>query len=224
MKRLLITAILSITVLIVKGQDAKMSLLDEENSPLLVVQYEGKRIEFYNHNSSDLLKVMPTDGIRSIEVIKGNSAKLLYGEDGKNGVVMLTLTPNDSNDLFFKKLQAGKLPAPSIKTETDISVDEKTSFSLDPSRYLENGQLKIRGKSLLTKDGGNPLIILGLGDEQLELDKFSLIEDLDMKYFKSIDVIKPKTDKDDAGTVIIQLVKNTKTKKLFKKLKRSQKK
>jgi len=224
MKRLLITAILSITVLTVKGQDTKINPLDEENSPLLVVQYEGEKIEFHDHNSSDLLKAIPTDGIRSIEVIKGNSAKLLYGESGKNGVVMLTLVPNDSNDLFFKKLQAGKLPAPSIKTETDISVDEKTSFSLDPSTYLENGQLKIRGESLLTKDGGNPLIILGLGDEQLELDKFSLIEDLDMKYFKSIDVIKPKTDKGDAGTVIIQLVKNTKTKKLFKKLKRSQKK
>ena len=137
---------------------------------------------------------------------------------------MLTLSKSDSNDLFFQKLQAGKLPAPQIKTDAEISVTEKTSFSLDPSRVFKDGQLNIRGKSQLSIDEVSPFILLGLDGEQIELDKLSDLEGLGTKYLKSIDVIKSKTDKDDLGTIIVQLEKNAKTKKLFRKLKRSQKK
>ncbi|OEK01502.1 hypothetical protein BFP97_08195 [Roseivirga sp. 4D4] len=223
MKKLLVIAILSTMFLPLRGQERLLSPFNEEKNPLLVIQYNTEKIEFHDHNSSELLKAIPTEGISSIEVLKGNSAKALYGDSGKNGVIMLTLSKSDSNDLFFKKLQAGKLPSPQIKIDTDISISEKSSFTLDPSRFFEDGQLNIRGKSQLVKDGAIPFIILSLGNEQIELDKLTDLEGLDAKYLKSINVMKSKTDKDDADTIVVQLVKNSKTKRLFKKLKRLQK-
>lgn len=75
--------------LVAKSQDAKVSVrmgqdgLVGENAPLIIL--DGKPIE------REALVNMDPNSIASINVIKGKSAIIAYGDQAKNGVVIIVL-------------------------------------------------------------------------------------------------------------------------------------
>lgn len=73
-------------VILVETKDKPAT--DTSSEPLVVVNEE-----FY---TSDL-NTIDTDDIESIEVIKGEKAKELYGILGKNGVILVTTSDHSSN-------------------------------------------------------------------------------------------------------------------------------
>lgn len=56
-----------------------------ENTPLYIIKTSKTEVEIFNLN-----QINPKD-IESMSVLKGNAATELYGEKGKNGVVIITL-------------------------------------------------------------------------------------------------------------------------------------
>ncbi len=93
---------------ILQAQDSKKeapikvshTLLNVTAQPLLIV--DGvKRPGLLGPNSKNLDLDMNPDNIKKIEVVKGKSATLLYGEEGKNGVILITTkkTKNKKSEL-----------------------------------------------------------------------------------------------------------------------------
>lgn len=235
MKKLILTLCLTFIGLSLFGQNEKKTPYLKskvrvgtkatlEVKPLVILKFNDEELDLGFENGEDVLSSFGAELMESIEIYKDGASTEKYGERGKNGVVLVTLKSNNDNKVLFKKLKSGGQLPSLIKTDVDISVSEKTSFSLDPSRFFENGKLNIRGKSQLRTGDINPVIILELGNEQIQLDKLSDLERFDVKYLRSINVMKSKTDKNDTDTIVVDLVKNSKTKRLFRKLKRSLKK
>lgn len=98
-------------------------LADEADSlkanPLVIV--DGKKIPF-----EDIQKLLP-DEIASIDVLKGNSAVDFYGEEGKNGVLLITMKKNESEDTT--KVAVNK-----------IVVHSQEPFDLNDPLYIIDGK------------------------------------------------------------------------------------
>jgi TonB-dependent SusC/RagA subfamily outer membrane receptor len=70
---------------IIQPTAQEKSVVKESNQPLMIL--DGKILE--GQNDSNLKKIDPND-IASVDVIKDKNAVVVYGEKGKNGVVVIT--------------------------------------------------------------------------------------------------------------------------------------
>ncbi len=91
-------------------QSSKIYGTGLEKSSLVIIKADNKRTQFYwnsqSPNDSAFSSIKP-DWIDSIDVIKGQNAVDRFGEEGANGVIVLTLKegtlqklPGDVKDLF----------------------------------------------------------------------------------------------------------------------------
>lgn len=126
---------------------------DASNRPLIIldgtIQIDG-----------DLNKIKP-DRIATIDVLKGESAKALYGEAGKNGVIVIktkttevTVTGADGKKMSFKADQSlnGKIDSKVVYFIDGVKSDSLTMSKMDPQSIASVNVWK--GEKALAKFGG----------------------------------------------------------------------
>jgi TonB-dependent SusC/RagA subfamily outer membrane receptor len=144
----------------------KADTVDQRKKPVYFV--EGVKV------SEQEMKAIPLDNVKSINVIKGESAIKKYSNDGKNGVV----------EIFLKDLQRkDQLPN---KDWSNINVSQYYSSSLSRIFNLEyvNG-VKVEFKSALdTSVRKNPLYVLDgvpikdfKGISPIEIESMNIMKD-----------------------------------------------
>ncbi len=144
----------------------KADTVDQRNKPVYFV--EGVKI------SEQEMKAIPLDNVKSINVMKGESAIKKYSNEGKNGVV----------EIFLKDLQRkDQLPN---KEWSNINVSQYYSSSLSRIFNLEyvNG-VKVEFKSALdTAVRNNPLYVLDgvpikdfKGISPIEIESMNIMKD-----------------------------------------------
>ncbi|MEM1123923.1 MAG: T9SS type A sorting domain-containing protein, partial [Bacteroidota bacterium] len=129
----------------------------EKKEPLFVV--DGKKLAI--KKGADL--PLDSKDILSIDVLKGQSALALYGDEGKNGVVVVTTKAGNSTKKLKKKkkqkatkqlskaqkkqVQQKEPIKPNVKAEK-VAATEKFGLSVfpNPTRQLTNIQLKLEQK------------------------------------------------------------------------------
>ncbi len=144
----------------------KADTVDQRNKPVYFV--EGVKI------SEQEMKAIPLDNVKSINVMKGESAIKKYSNEGKNGVV----------EIFLKDLQRkDQLPN---KDWSNVNVSQYYSSSLSRIFNLEyvNG-VKVEFKSALdTAVRNNPLYVLDgvpikdfKGISPIEIESMNIMKD-----------------------------------------------
>ncbi len=144
----------------------KADTVDQRNKPVYFV--EGVKV------SEQEMKAIPLDNVKSINVMKGESAIKKYSNEGKNGVV----------EIFLKDLQRkDQLPN---KEWSNINVSQYYSSSLSRIFNLEyvNG-VKVEFKSALdTAVRNNPLYVLDgvpikdfKGISPIEIESMNIMKD-----------------------------------------------
>ena len=121
------------TVDVLKGESATSTMYGEEGrngivlittkktitpKPLMIL--DGKKVD------SSLLDLIDPSRIQSVNVLKNESATALYGDDGKNGVVMITTKKTGT-------------PSEGPVTVTGYGAKSVTGISLAPSARSQNG-------------------------------------------------------------------------------------
>ena len=74
------------------AQDLKIRVVDENERPLIILQHEGRNYKI----SDDLMQELDSEQIKSINVLKGNSATHLYGKNAANGVIQISMKDKDN--------------------------------------------------------------------------------------------------------------------------------
>jgi TonB-dependent SusC/RagA subfamily outer membrane receptor len=171
------------------GEKVQLRLGNDKNQPLYIV--DGKEME--------TIEFLSPEAIKSISVLKDQSATELYGEKGKNGVIFIetkTAKPFDSDGKTV--IVDGKEYAGDIN---DIPIDEISSISVlkgetaSPKVYGENaknGVLIVNTKTkynsgLAQKDA--PYILID-GKEYTRP-----VSDIDPETIEKIDVLKGESAK-----------------------------
>jgi TonB-dependent SusC/RagA subfamily outer membrane receptor len=153
---------------------------DMANPPLYVVDgKETKSVESLSPNA-----------IESISVLKDESATSLYGEKGKNGVIIIT-----TKEAAKAKIDDAVVLVDGIPYQGDINdIDPKTIESMDVLKgenaterfgpIAKNGAVSIKLKESTNFGGKSPLIFL-------DGEKFTGdMNDIDPEEIKSINVLK----------------------------------
>ena len=230
MKRLLMIALIIPFSLLVHGQENTLKPYKIINglNPLVVLELNSETLIFEDLKAQNILESIPHKDVDAMDVIKGKSATSLYGEKASDGVIHLILKNNDEAKYYFNSLKGGKSVPTLIKTDVNVDVDKKTPFSLGSQWDSENGQIKINGKDWLRFGEKNPIVRISLNSEEIELDEFSWMNNLDNDLIESIDILnfsetKSHLNPNERDQIIIKLKKTAKTKRLFRKLKSEQK-
>lgn len=195
---------------------------DPRSEPLYIV--EGKEV------NSTIMSAIPGTEIQSIDVIKNNAASI-YGEKGKNGVILVKLKKNGSPKItnqtltftYDKKEDAGNVDK--MKVNGNLSEVVVMGYKKEDANEPE---LKGRAQGIpgniigLTDDGsgkvaarnikfrgvhgakGNPLFVV---DGEIAADK--KIKDLDPNTIDNITILKDQNatalygDQADNGVIIV---------------------
>ncbi|WP_303921644.1 TonB-dependent receptor plug domain-containing protein [Draconibacterium sediminis] len=152
---------------------------DPENAPMYIV--DGKP-------AAEIESIEP-ENIESISVLKDAQAKILYGEKGKNGVIIITTKAAKT------KMDEAVVLVEGIPYDGDINdIDPKTIESMEvlkdanaTNRFgpiAKNGAISIKLKGEADLNGKSPLIFLD--GEKYTGD----MDDIDPGKIESIDVLK----------------------------------
>jgi bla regulator protein blaR1 len=126
-------------------------------------------------SKSDAIEKIEPENIKSIDVLKGESATDKYGEKGKNGVVIIT--SKGEND----KVVVEEKPTSDMKfIITDTKSGSKSTMTI--------------GKNAEITEGKKPLVVV----DGKELD-YEKLEKLNPNNIKSINVLKDKSATDKYG-------------------------
>lgn len=92
--------------------------LDKINEPLYVINGIPFETLNFKKNQNEVEKIINPDEIESISIIKGENAVNLYGENAKNGAILITTKDISKRELkkLYKKYSAEN----SINKETDV--------------------------------------------------------------------------------------------------------
>ncbi|KJF44455.1 carboxypeptidase-like regulatory domain-containing protein [Draconibacterium sediminis] len=153
---------------------------DPENAPMYIV--DGKP-------AAEIESIEP-ENIESISVLKDAQAKILYGEKGKNGVIIIT-----TKDAAKAKMDEAVVLVEGIPYDGDINdIDPKTIESMEVLKdgnatkrfgpIAKNGAISIKLKGEADLNGKSPLIFLDGEKYTGEMD------DIDPGNIESIDVLK----------------------------------
>ncbi|WP_019540417.1 M56 family metallopeptidase [Proteiniphilum acetatigenes] len=178
--------------------------LEDINKPLIIV--DGKKV-----SSVELQELNPED-IEAISILKGKTGIDIYGDEGKDGVVLIT-TKNaikegpsiryKADSLIISSLnnKAETIPTMSISTESNPSLTYKRSNNPNLKEFLNN-EVIFRVEN---PDGTSPLIIL----DGEKMPKDFELNSIDVKEIESMSVLKDKNateiygDEGKNGVIII---------------------
>jgi len=165
---------------------------DAKEQAYYVIKVGHKQTEFtseeLNIQENNFSAINP-DWIKEVSVLKGEKAKVLYGEKGKNGVIIITLKEDNLADLPEKistRLESVE-PFYVIKAGTDefeFDTDKydsksKSLESIKPEWIQEIYVYKDeKATELYGKNGKNGVVIITLKDEYLS----ELPKDLKAKF------------------------------------------
>ena len=150
------------TVVVVKGNKKDTSMMVKGETPLYIV--DGKEIKNVND-------ISPND-IEKIDVLKGASAKALYGKEGERGVVVITTkkknnTSADKEDKALKEVTVKVLTkeGKSIKNskedkkENGELTEERVNVLIDGDKIIINGEEVAEDDPRINGQGKNRVIL-----------------------------------------------------------------
>jgi serine protease Do len=150
------------TVVVVKGNKKDTSIMVKGETPLYIV--DGKEIKNVND-------ISPND-IEKIDVLKGASAKALYGKKGEKGVVVITTkkknnTSADKEDKALKEVTVKVLTkeGKSIKNnkedkkENGELTEERVNVLIDGDKIIINGEEVAEDDPRINGQGKNRVIL-----------------------------------------------------------------
>ncbi len=150
------------TVVVVKGNKKDTSMMVKGETPLYIV--DGKEIKNVND-------ISPND-IEKIDVLKGASAKALYGKKGERGVVVITTkkknnTSADKEDKALKEVTVKVLTkeGKSIKNskedkkENGELTEERVNVLIDGDKIIINGEEVAEDDPRINGQGKNRVIL-----------------------------------------------------------------
>ena len=154
------------TVVVVKGNAKDTSIAVKGETPLYIV--DGKEIKNVND-------ISPND-IEKIDVLKGTSAKALYGKKGEKGVVVITTkkknnTSADKEDKALKEVTVKVLTkeGKSIKNnkedkkENGELTEERVNVLIDGDKIIINGEEVAEDDPRINGQGKNGVILKRMG-------------------------------------------------------------
>ena len=150
------------TVVVVKGNKKDTSIMVKGETPLYIV--DGNEIKNVND-------ISPND-IEKIDVLKGASAKALYGKKGEKGVVVITTkkknnTSADKEDKALKEVTVKVLTkeGKSIKNnkedkkENGELTEERVNVLIDGDKIIINGEEVAEDDPRINGQGKNRVIL-----------------------------------------------------------------
>ena len=150
------------TVVVVKGNKKDTTIMVKGETPLYIV--DGKEIKNVND-------ISPND-IEKIDVLKGASAKALYGKKGEKGVVVITTkkknnTSADKEDKALKEVTVKVLTkeGKSIKNnkedkkENGELTEERVNVLIDGDKIIINGEEVAEDDPRINGQGKNRVIL-----------------------------------------------------------------
>lgn len=188
--------------IVTKGT-ARFAISDTmEHKPLVFIDGEEKRIKELNN--------IDPNTIESINVLKENSATEVYGEKGKNGVVLIELKKDKAAEevkILGYKTKESEKEGSSLTTMVEQFLEkEYTPNHADLSISNKNGKVEVKSNNT---DFKNVLTIV----DGKEVENIS---DIDPNTIESVSVLKEKSatevygDKGKNGVVLITLKGGTK--------------
>jgi len=195
---------------------------DPRSEPLYIV--EGKEV------NSTIMSAIPGTEIQSIDVIKNNAASI-YGEKGKNGVILVKLKKNGSPKItnqtltftYDKKEDAGNVDKMKVNGNLSevVVMGYKKEDANEPElkgraqgipgniiRLTDDGSGKVAARNIKFRRvhgaKGNPLFVV---DGEIAADK--KIKDLDPNTIDNITILKDQNatalygDQADNGVIIV---------------------
>ena len=157
------------------AEDIRSSALQDTlktNDPLYVV--DGKK-----QNSMDKIN---TETIESVSVLKGKAAIDLYGEEGKNGVVLVT-TKKGVKEPLVEEVSSPANPSITIATSSKGTVTKQ-----DPDK--EPVVIGIKNNKITSLEGADENVLIYVDGKKLTRNDLSR---LDPDNFESVNVFKGKT-------------------------------
>ena len=150
------------TVVVVKGNKKDTSIMVKGETPLYIV--DGKEMKNVN-------EISPND-IEKIDVLKGTSAKALYGKKGEKGVVVIT-TKKKNNDSADKEDKALKEVTVKVLTKEGKSIknnkedkkengeltEERVNVLIDGDKIIINGEEVAEDDPRINGQGKNRVIL-----------------------------------------------------------------
>lgn len=171
--------IIKITTKKKNAEDIRSSALQDTlktNDPLYVV--DGKK-----QNSMDKIN---TETIESVSVLKGKAATDLYGEEGKNGVVLVT-TKKANQDPVVEKVAP-----PANKISVKVSTDS-LQLTANLENYKEDKEpvvIGIKNNKITSLEGADENVLIYVDGKKSTRNDLSR---LDPDNFESINVFKGKS-------------------------------
>jgi serine protease Do len=150
------------TVVVVKGNKKDTSIMVKGETPLYIV--DGKEMKNVN-------EISPTD-IEKIDVLKGASAKALYGKKGEKGVVVITTKKKnnasaDKEDKALKEVTVKVLTKEGKniknnkedKKENGELTEERVNVLIDGDKIIINGEEVAEDDPRINGQGKNGVIL-----------------------------------------------------------------
>lgn len=129
------------------GNTSAVGIGGNKQKPLFVVNGVDKGTSYMN--SSDL---NPND-IASVTVLKDESAVALYGDKGKNGVVIITTKKDEDNDVKFKVKSSGSMSGKKPLIVIDGEIMDKSYEIEDIDKNNITHVKVIKNETAITKYG-----------------------------------------------------------------------
>lgn len=224
----IITLVLTIWSLQVYSQDAGIRITNqsdnlESKNPLYTINLDGKTISLGKFGT---LENIDPNWISSINVLKGQSAYSLYGNKGKDGVVIIDLKSSDESRAYFEEELKRYKHLTEINELQDASHTETQENTITPS----STSVTVKAKGQFNYLENPPLVVIELGEERLEMQTIGKLNTINTELIDEINVLKDKASlalykaEDKPGIVLIKLKDNKKSAKEFKKIKKAIKK
>lgn len=180
---------------------------------LLIIEYQNERINLGTLSDNFTLSDIDLNLVQAYQVLKGESAITKYGNDAKNGVIVLQMKKNKAaKDLFegFKK----QIDDGEIDITPHAKVDERTGYgvekidkldignSQDPVKTAEN---RPSFRSLNDPENSNEIrvsrlspaaiFIMSMDGKERYIDSSLDINDLAKKGMESLKILKDDKSK-----------------------------
>ena len=224
----IITLVLTICSLQVYSQEVGIRITNqsdnlESKNPLYTINLDGKTISLGKFGT---LENIDPNWISSISVLKGQSAYSLYGNKGKDGVVIIDLKSSDESRAYFEEELKRYQHLTEINELQDASHTETQENTITP----RSTSVTVKAKGQFNYLENPPLVVVELGEERLEMQTIDKLNTLNTELIGEINVLKDKASlalykaEDKPGVVLIKLKDNKKSAKELKKIKKAIKK